>query len=103
MPEDDSTPNSIKNEPPAKLQVDTGGAAYVRGDVVTGGGDFIGRNRITEETTYNVHGLRNLTWDCAASHSLPAPLSPGAIKNRNLKNLRIRSRITSKWMNRMTP
>jgi hypothetical protein len=59
MPTDDSTVNSIKNEPPAKSQEDTGVAAHVVRDVDTGGRDFSGHDKITEETTYNVHGLRN--------------------------------------------
>ena len=30
-----------------------------------------------------------LTWDCAASHSLPAPLSPGAIKKSKSNKLKV--------------
>jgi hypothetical protein len=30
-----------------------------------------------------------LTWDCAASHLLPAPLSPGAIKNSKSNKLKV--------------
>lgn len=30
-----------------------------------------------------------LTWDCAASHLLPAPLSPGAIKKSKSNKLKV--------------
>ncbi len=96
MPEDDSTPNSIKNEPPAKSQVDTGGAAYVGGDVDTGGGDFIGRDQITEDTYY-VHGLRN------PYLGLRSVTFAGRDKKSKSKKLKKQEQENLKWMNRMTP
>jgi hypothetical protein len=59
MLEDKLSSTSAGKDPDRTPKVDTGGGAYIGGDVETGGGTFVGRDLITEESTYDVRGLPN--------------------------------------------
>lgn len=59
MFEDKNPPGPVGKKTDRTPEVDTGGAAYVNGNVNTGGGHFVGRDYVTEESTYNVQGLPN--------------------------------------------
>jgi hypothetical protein len=52
---------SSDHEPIPSSPINTSGGTAIGGDVHTGGGDFVGRDKITiaEEAAYNVHGLTN--------------------------------------------
>jgi hypothetical protein len=52
-------------------RVDTGGGAYVRGNVNTGGGDFTGRDRITHESARDQYNIGNIRGGAVA-------IGPGA-------------------------
>jgi hypothetical protein len=51
----------------ANRTIDTGGGAYIEGNVTTGGGDFVGRDKITQQAGASLEGLAQLMAEMRAA------------------------------------